>query len=95
MLKKVGLATLALAGLMSFASPKADAAVRFRIGVGVPPYSYPYAYPYGYPYGYPYPAYGPYTYSYPNAGPSIGLGFDLAMAATAMAATATAAMAAG
>ena len=35
MLKKVGLATLALAGMLAFASPKANAAVRFGVGVGV------------------------------------------------------------
>ena len=53
MLKKVGLATLALAGLMAFAVPKVDAAVRFGIGVGVPAYTYPYVNPYVYPDGYP------------------------------------------
>ena len=66
--KKLGLPILALAGLMMFAgAPKADAAVRFGIGIGVPyGYSYPYAYGYPgyYPYAYPY-AYG---YGYPYYG---------------------------
>jgi hypothetical protein len=61
--------------MLTFATPKADAAVRFGVGVGVAPaYSYPYAYPYGYdPYAYPYAyatPYNPYYY-----GPSVGLGF--------------------
>jgi hypothetical protein len=75
MLKKIGFATLALAGLMVLASPKSDAAVRFGIEVGVPAYSYPYAYPHVYPNAYPYPVYGSYAHGYPYVGPSIGLGF--------------------
>jgi hypothetical protein len=86
MLKKVGLATLALAGLLAFVTPKAEAGVRFGIGVGVaptapvvpavpvapaPPYADPYAYPYAY--DYPYPTYG--TYAYPYVAPSLGFGF--------------------
>jgi len=65
MLKKLGMTTIALAGLLGFAAPKkADAAVHFGVAVGGPVYTYPYAYGpnYGYPYyGYPYyygPAYG-------------------------------------
>jgi hypothetical protein len=79
MLKKIGIATLALAGVLAFAAPKANAAVRFGIGLGVAPVvpavpvapavpAYPYAYPYGYDYV-------PYGYAYPYVGPSIGLGF--------------------
>jgi hypothetical protein len=58
MLKKLGIATLVLGGILAVA-PKANARVYF--GVGPPVYSYPYAYPYGYyPYGTPYwgPSYG-------------------------------------
>src|SRR5271170_7865025 len=67
-LKKLGLPMLALAGVLMFVgTPKADAAVRFGVGIGVggyyPGYAYPYAYPgyaypYAYPYGYGYPYYG-------------------------------------
>jgi len=89
MLKKIGLASLALGGLLAFATPKADAAVRFGIGVGVtpavpvapavpvypaaPPYVDPYAYPNGYAYDYANPAYVP--YAYPYVAPSVGFGF--------------------
>lgn len=83
MLKKIGIATLVLAGALAFAAPKAHAGVHFGIGVGVAPVvpavpavpasPGPYAYPYGYDYGYPYPAYGP--YAYPYVGPSVGFGF--------------------
>jgi hypothetical protein len=57
MLKKLGIPMVALAGLLTFATPKpADARVRFGVTVGVPP---PYAYcspysPYCGPYAYPY-----------------------------------------
>jgi hypothetical protein len=79
-LKKIGIATLVLAGALAFAAPKAHAGVHFGIGVGVAPVvpavpavpAYPYAYPYGYAYGYPYPAYAP--YAYPYVGPSVGFG---------------------
>ena len=63
MLKKLGIATLVLGGILAVA-PKANARVYF--GVGPPVYSYPYAYPYGYPYAYP-----PY-YGYGWAGPAWG-----------------------
>jgi hypothetical protein len=78
MFKKIGLATLAVAGVMAFATPRrADAAVRFGVGFGVPAYTYPVApaYPYsyyGYPaYGYPAPGYGYPAY----VGPGVGIGF--------------------
>jgi hypothetical protein len=68
MFKKIGLATVALAGLMAFAAPrKADAAVRFGIGFGAPVYAYPVAPAYPYPY-YGYPA-----YAYP--GYAVGFGW--------------------
>jgi len=72
MIKRIGLATLALAGVMAFAAPqKANAAVRFGIGFGAPVYTYP-VYPYPY-YGYP----GP-VYAYPGyMGPGFGIGFGL------------------
>ncbi len=71
MFKKIGLATLAVAGVMAFAAPrKADAAVRFGIGFGAPGYAYPVA-----P-AYPYPYYGSPYYGYPAYGyPGVGIGF--------------------
>lgn len=58
MLKRLGVATIALAGLLGLAAPKkADAKVHFGVYLGGPAYTYPYAYgpSYGYPYyGYPY-----------------------------------------
>jgi hypothetical protein len=51
MLKKIGLTTIALLGMLSMAPHPAKAAVRIGIGVGVPAYTYP-AYPV-------YPAYPP------------------------------------
>jgi hypothetical protein len=68
MLKKLGITTIALAGLLGFAAPKkADAKVHFGVYVGAPAYTYPYAYaPY---YGYSYPYYG-----YPAYGPAYGFG---------------------
>ena len=49
-LKKLGLPILALAGALFFVgAPKADAAVRFGVGIGVGGYYPGYAYPYAYP----------------------------------------------
>lgn len=75
MLKSLGLPLLALAAMLSFASPKpAEAKVHFGVVVGAPPvYSYqycspydpycsPYTYSYPYAYSYPYPYYQPYVY---------------------------------
>jgi hypothetical protein len=66
MLKRLGITTIALAGLLGFAATKkADAHPHFSVYIGGPAYTYPYAYsPY---YGYPY-------YGYPNYG-SYGFGF--------------------
>jgi hypothetical protein len=61
MLKKLGIATVVLGGILAVA-PKANARVYFW--VGPPVYSYPYPYSYGYPYAYP-----PY-YGYGWAGPA-------------------------
>ncbi|MBV8907011.1 MAG: hypothetical protein JOZ22_25505 [Acidobacteriia bacterium] len=81
MVKKIGIASLALAGVLVLGSAKANAAVRFGIGVGVAP-AVPVApvapavpvNPYAYPYADP--AYvAPYTYAYPYVGPSIDFGF--------------------
>jgi hypothetical protein len=73
MLKKIGIATLALAGVMAFATPrKADAAVQFGVGFGAPVYAYP-AYPYPY-YAYPAPVYGYPGYVTPGVGIGIGWG---------------------
>ena len=67
MLKKIGITTLALAGMMAFATPrKADAAVRFGVGFGGPVYTYP---------AYPYPYYGYYGYPPAYAYPGYGIGF--------------------
>ena len=91
MLKKIGLPMLALAGMLVFAAPpKADARVRFGIGIGGPVYTAPVpAYPYGYaaPYAYgpnyyaapapvyPYDyGYAPYAYPYYGGGVSFGFG---------------------
>jgi hypothetical protein len=65
MLKKLGIPTLVLAGILALLTPpRADGRVRLHVGVGVgaPVYTYPYpAYP-AYPYGYTYPGYvTPYT----------------------------------
>jgi hypothetical protein len=68
MLKKLGIATLVLGGILAVAPPKANA--RFYFGVGPPVYSYPYAYPYAYPYSYQY-GYHPY-YGYGWGGPAWG-----------------------
>ena len=68
--KKLGLSAAALtAGLLLFvAPPKADARVRFGIGVGVAPPVY--AAPVNpYPYGYNYPA-DPYAYDYNYVAPA-------------------------
>jgi len=74
MLKKIGIGTMALAGMLAFAAPRpADAKVRFGVSIGAPAYAYPaapYAYPpyyYGYPPAYVAPYYAP-SYSF-------GLGF--------------------
>ncbi|HLH19385.1 MAG TPA: hypothetical protein VKX45_19340 [Bryobacteraceae bacterium] len=64
MLKRIAIATLALSGILAFATPKkAEAHTSFGVYVGAPApvYVNPY-YAYGYPYPYSYPAYGP-TYS--------------------------------
>ena len=71
MLKRTGLAMLALLAVLVLANPPAaHAAVRFGVAVG-PRYAYPVApYAYGYPYGYypyAYPYYGYPYYSYPYA----------------------------
>ena len=68
MLKKTGLAVVALLVVLILISPpQANAAVRFGLSVG-PTYAYPVVpYTYGYPYGYA-PYYGnPYAYGYPAA----------------------------
>lgn len=73
MLKRGGMATLALAGMLAFAAAapqKANAAVHIGVVLGAPVYSYPatpYPYGYAYPYGYP-------TYSYPYVSPGYGYG---------------------
>jgi hypothetical protein len=69
MLKKLGITTIALAGLLGFAAPrKADAKVHVGIAVGPPVYTYPYAYgPY---YNYPY-----YESPYYYGGPSYFYGY--------------------
>ena len=68
MLKKIGLTTLALAGMLAFAAPrKAEARPHIGVYFGTPAYTYPYAYgyPYYYDYGYPGPAYvSPYYGNY-------------------------------
>lgn len=84
MLKKIGLPMLAVAGILAFATPqKADARVRFGIGIGGPVYTAPvpvapYAYPYAAPDYYATPTY-PYDYgyapyAYPYAAPYYGGG---------------------
>ena len=66
MIKKLGIPILALAALLCFGAPrKAEAAVRFGIGVGVAP-AYPYYSPY-YAAPVPYSPYvDPYDYAYPG-----------------------------
>jgi hypothetical protein len=91
-LKRLGLPTLALAGLMMFVgAPKANAAVRFGIGIGVPyAYSYPNPY-YAYPYAYPY-AYGYYGYPYYGGAMAVGVaaGADITDGAMGMVVAVTA-----
>jgi hypothetical protein len=74
MLKKLGLPVMALAALLTFATPKPAAAkVHFGVVVGAPPVYTPYcsAYdpycsPYAYTYTSPYSPYAyPYSYGYP------------------------------
>jgi hypothetical protein len=76
MLKRTGLAVVALlAVLILISPPQTNAAVRFGVGVG-PAYAYPvvpyaYVYPSGYApyYGNPYPySYLPPAYAYPYGG---------------------------
>jgi len=67
MFKKLGFPIVALAALLSFATPKpADARVHFGISIGGPVYTAPVApYAYSYPYAYPATPYvDPYAYSY-------------------------------
>lgn len=86
MLKKLGLTTLTIAGMLAFAAPrKAEARTHIGVYFGAPAYTYPvqpyYAAPapdyYNYPapsYDYPAPAYvDPYY-----AAPSYGYGFGFA-----------------
>src|SRR5579883_631628 len=68
MLKKIGLATLFLAGAIGFATPK-PAQARPHVYVGVTPYVEPYYYGFGYPDPYLYgpyytPYYSPYVYGF-------------------------------
>ena len=69
LLKRLGIPTMALAGMLALFSPSpANARVRFGIGVGVAPY-----YGYGYaPYCDPY--YGCYPYGYTYVAPNWGWG---------------------
>ncbi len=64
MLKRIGLATLFLAGAIGFATPK-PAQARPHVYIGVNPYVEPYYYGYGYPDPYLYgPYYSPYVYGW-------------------------------
>lgn len=67
--KKLGLIIAASSMLFLVSPPKANAGVRFGIGVG-PAYVAPYAYSYPYAYNYAYP----YAYGFPNSGLSFGWG---------------------
>ena len=76
MLKSLGLPLLALAAMLTFASPKpAEAKVHFGVVIGSPPvypyyqycspydpYCSPFPYSYPYAYGYRYPYYQPYVF---------------------------------
>ena len=84
MLKKVLASIILLAALVLISPPKANAGVRFGIGIGpaytVPVVPYGYAYPYSYnPYGYyasPYGYYAPPVYAYPYGGFGFSWGHD-------------------
>ena len=85
MLKKLGITTIALAGMLAFAAPKkADARVCFGVYVGGPAYSYPvapapvapYAYAPNYAYVAPAPAYVEPYYAAPSYRFGFGFGGD-------------------